>query len=266
VALGRGSFGDGGLSQVTEVCWTPRGSGEGRIVFSSAHPQPGPPLRARELFRAGDLEIGERLNGPLAVRMLSELIQERDEGAARDFLEEAAEILTASPGALDGSTRKPIPARELYADDWADLLAFQLGLAVGGPDFPFAARALEETVGAPSAARFCRGCDRYRKLLPLYRWVDARARGERGEPPSPAKLESGVVGHDPVAIARLLRGEAPESQAAAELRFWSGVKRFAAGDGEAAAKELSAWLDSPPAGLPAGFERGAALVLLRLGR
>lgn len=263
VALGRSAYGDGGLSQVHEVCWTPEGADTGVIVYSSAFAPRDPPLRTRQVFRAEELGVsGQTYNDQLAVRMLVEVLQDRDITAAIDLVGRSEVLLGALPPAVDAGTGLPIPSRILRAREWADLLAFKLGLGVGEPGFAAAADALAVVVGPRAETRFRFGVERYERMLPLYRWVDARIRGEAIDLPDEARLQRGVMGFDPVAIVRQLGGAAPKHSQAPSVRFWAGVNAYADGDRNRAAIELATWLDSLSNGPPAGFEMGAAVRLL----
>lgn len=267
VALGRSAYGDGGLSQVHEVCWTPRGAATGVIVYSSAFAPRDPPLRTRQVFRAEELGVlGQTYNDRLALQMLVEVLPERDLTAAIDLVGRAEALLGALPPAVDGTTGAPIPSLLFHARDWADLLAFKLGLSVGEPGFAATADELEAITAKQADSRFHFGVERYERLLPLYRWVDARVRGEAIELPNASRLQRGVMGFDPVTIVRYLNDGGPERPRTSLLPFWAGVRAYATGDRRRAAAELSTWLDSPPPGPSAGFEMGAAARLLAIMR
>jgi hypothetical protein len=181
---------------------------------------------------------------------------------ANDLVGRAEVLLKALPPAVDGATGAPIPSRLFRTREWADILAFKLGLSVGEPGFAETADELEAIVAKRADSRFRFGVERYERLLPLYRWVDARVRGEAMELPDAARLQRGVMGFDPVTILRHLRGADAERHRASRMPFWAGVKAFADGDSHRAATELTTWLNSPLPGLPAGFEIGAAVRLL----
>jgi hypothetical protein len=264
VALGRSAYGDGGLSQVHEVCWTSKGSPQGVIVYSSAYPAAGPVLRAREIFRADDLGArGAYYNSGLALRMLAEILQDRDLPAAEAFLDQATALLDSLPPAVDGASGAAIPSRVFRSREWADLLAFRLGLAVGRPPFAAVASELETVVTLRDSGRFCFDCERYARLLPLYRWVDARMRTPGAALPDASTLQRGVGGYDPVAIVGLLGGGQPERRhQASTTRFWEGVRACTAGDRSRGEDDLAGWLALPPPAAASGFELGAAARLL----
>jgi hypothetical protein len=263
VALGRSAYGDGGSSQVHEVCWTSKGDTQGVILYSSAYPAAGPALRARDVFRDEDLGAhGAYYNSGLALRMLAEILQDRDLHAAEAFLDRAAALLDSLPAAVDGASGAAIPSRVFRSREWADLLAFRLGLAVGRPSFEGVAGEFETVVKSRDAGRFCFDCDRYERLLPLYRWVHARTRTPGAALPDPSTLQRGVGGYDPVAIAGLLGGEPERRHQTPTVRFWSGVRACAAGDRSGAETDLAGWLAQPAPATASGFELAAAARLL----
>lgn len=264
VALGRGAWGDGGLDQVFELCFTPKGAAEGVVVYSSAHSPRAPPLRARDTFRKADLGArGAYLDDRLAVQLLSEMAQDRDLSAAKALLIDARALLGSLPAAVDGSTGRPIPPRLAYLREHVEVASFGVGFAVGTPAFDAEAGDLEALLAsrAPKALG-CWDCERFEKMLPLYRFVDARARGQDAPLPDPAALPRGVVGYDPQAIARLLGGGTPSKMHEATSHFWSGVQALHAGDAERMKSELTAWLAQPLPPTVSGFELGAAAALL----
>ena len=263
VALGRSAYGDGGLSQVHEVCSTSKVSPQGVIVYSSAHPATGAALRARDVFRSGDLGArGAYYNDGLALRMLGEILQDRDLPAAEAFLDQSTALLDSLPPAVDGASGAPIPSRIFRSREWADLLAFRLGLAVGRQTFPATADEFEAVLKVGASGRFCFGCERYDRLLPLYRWVDARIRTPGAALPDPSTWPRGVGGYDPAAIVGLLGGEPERRRLAPTIRFWEGVRAYAAGDHSRAVADLAGWLALPPPATASGFELGAAARLL----
>jgi len=263
VALGRSAYGDGGLSQVHEVCWTSKGGTQGVIVYSSAYPAAGPALRARDVFRAEDLGArGAYYNSGLALRMLAEILQDRDLSAAEALLDQATALLDSLPAAVDGTSGAAIPSRVFRSREWADLLAFRLGLAVGRTSFEAVAGELEAVVKVRDSGPFCFDCERYARLLPLYRWVNTRMRTPGAALPEPSTLERGVGGYDPVGIVGLLGGEPERRHQTPTTRFWEGVRAYAAGDRSRAGADLAGWLALPPPATASGFELGAAARLL----
>jgi hypothetical protein len=107
------------------------------------------------------------------------------------------------------------------------------------------------------------GRERYERLLPLYRWVDARIRTPGAALPDPSTLQRGVGGYDPVTIVGLIGGGEPERRhQAPTIRFWEGVRAYAAGDRSRAGADLAGWLALPPPATASGFEVGAAARLL----
>ncbi len=263
VALGRSAYGDGGLSQVHEVCWTPKGGTQGVVVYSSAYPAAGPALRARDVFRAEDLGArGAHYNSGLALRMLAEILQDRDLPTAEAFLDQATALLDSLPAAVDGASGAAIPTRVFRSREWADLLAYRLGLAVGRPSFEGVAREFEAVVTSRDSGRFCFDCERYARLLPLYRWVDALMRTPGAALPDPSSLQRGTWGYDPVGIVGLLGGQPERPRQTPTTRFWEGVRAYAAGDRSRAGADLAGWLALPPSATVSGFELGAAARLL----
>ncbi|MBL9037989.1 MAG: hypothetical protein JNG84_05680 [Archangium sp.] len=264
VSLGRSAYGDGGLNQVHEVCWIPKGAAMGVLVFSTAHLPATPPFPMRQLYRRNDLGNRASFNSRLVSQLVVEFLREGDAAQARALLADAEVLLTALPGAIDGSTGAAIPSKVFHAREWVEVLVVQLGLAVGSDAFePIAAR-LETVIGGPTAGRFCTGCEHHQKLLPLYRWVHSVARGEKAPVPDPAQLATGSVGSDPPEIARFLRGELPLKKVRhlePNAAFWSGMKALAADDRSTARASLESWLTANRV-LLSGFEGASAVAVL----
>jgi hypothetical protein len=264
VALGRSVYGDGGLRQVHEVCWTSKGSADGVVVFSTAHEPSRPPFERRQVFRPDDLGGTGFVDTTLAAQLFDEHLRAGDGPAARALVGELERRLGRLPGAVDGTTGAPIPSRAFHAEAWADLLAVKAGLSVGTPGFGSAADELERLVALASGAPSCLGCEAHRGMLPLFRWLDASARGGQAAVPDPARLPRGPVGHDPSAIARGLLGRRSAAVPAmldATAGFWSGARALTAGDRDAARAAFETFLRASPRPV-ANFEGGAATALL----
>ena len=264
VVLGRSAWGDGGLRQVHEVCWIPYGTSEGVVVFSTAHPPPQPPLRLSQVYRTEDLGHRGWFNETLVAQLVDEFARDASPSKARALLDVAEPLLAALPSVTDGSTGLPIAPTVFYARQWVELLTMRLGLAVGRNDFDAIGSRLEALLSSPGGSRFCHGCERELDFLPLYRFVDARARKVAVPVPDEGALAQGAMGRNPKVIARFLRAGLPPKRPRLlepHTGFWEGVKALSDGDDANAQRVLKAWLGAAPSNV-ARFETCAAAALI----
>lgn len=263
VTMDRCAVGDGGLDQVEEACWFPQGQKQGVVVFSSAHPDPDASFRPKELYREQDVGNEGSFNDAMAVEVLNDFIHDRDAAGARRFMEMALARLTTLRGATAGPSGSPVPTRVWNARAWQAVLVYKLGLNAGRADFDGTAGELSD-LAEMDRSHECNECQFTAAALPLYAWLDGQLRGRKAPPPDPSTMRPGVVGRDPVTIAKYLRGEIPEDDFLRQSplhRFWAGVKRWNARD-KRSARAAQPFFDEFLEGRATpgdGFERAAAL-------
>lgn len=253
--------GDGGLNEVTEICWFPAGSATGSVVYSSAHPG-ATTLTAADVYRAEDLvtEFGAPSDRRTVIRIgeartvLHHLLLRGDSDGARRVVEYLSARLPHHAGHVDGVTAAPIPSEVGYCDTWFALTVTEAALGVRTE------RAIERLTAAVALidrpGSTCRGPAR--ALLPLYRWLAERLAGR--DPPLPTPLSPPaarpVHGYDPAFIGELLRNPKktdrtlPAAAFALGGRssfFWLGVREYLAGNGTEAARYWSLFRREPPA-------------------
>ncbi len=256
------SVGDGGLAQVHEVSWFPRGQEEGIIVFSSAHPDKSSPLGAADLYRPDLLGSVYRFDDRLASETISDYLRQGKEKAAQQVIAESLAVLSKMRDEVDGSTQKPIAARELNQENWAMIQTYQLGLALGQSNFDACFTNLESTVNGPYRGSHLK-CEAYKKLFPIYQWLNNKIIGK------PAKLDLSTlkrsyVDSEPTTIGKYLLGETPESEFQRHSRgsaeFWIGVNRYLASDKNRAKENFQRFLEQKRSAVMA-FEFAAAAKL-----
>ncbi len=262
VTLETCSVGDGGLDQVHEVSWFPRGQGEGIIIFSSAHPDKSSPLGAADLYRPDRLGSTYQFNDRLASETISDYLRQGNEKAAQQVIAESLAVLTKMRDLVDGSTKKPIAAKDEYREKWALIQNYQLGLALGQSNFDACFNNLEATIAGPYRGSHM-NCKAYKKLFPIYQWLNNKIVGK------PAKLDTSTlersyVDSEPITIAKYLLGETPESEFQRHSRgsaeFWIGVNRYLAGDKKRATENFQRFLEQKNSAVMA-FEVAAAAKL-----
>ncbi len=150
VSLGTCSVGDGGLEQVHEVSWFPQGQQEGIIVFSSAHPEKPSPLTASDLYRPDLLGNESQFNDRLASETISDYLRQSNFKKANEVIDASRTLLSKMRDSVDGTTRKPISAKEMNREQWAMIQTYRLGLALGESNFDSLFEDLESTVNGPS--------------------------------------------------------------------------------------------------------------------
>ncbi len=191
VRLGRCAVGDGGLDQVHEVCWFAAGKQEGKIIYSSAHP--APTFNPVDLYRAEDLGNRIYFNDSLAFNTIEAALKLNRIAMAEQVLKDSFGALERLENLVDGTSGKPIPARQHYRDHWVRLMAFQLGLSLGKPEFSPRADAL-----ASELAHSCNSCGRLGAQLARYRELNtlkgpqAKAYFEQHFAKQPQEFEAGA--------------------------------------------------------------------------
>jgi hypothetical protein len=266
VSLGTCSVGDGGLEQVHEVSWFPQGQKDGIIVFSSAHPFKRSLLSATDLYRPDLLGHENQFDDKLASDTISDYLAHGNIKKADEVIATALTLLSRMRDSVDGTSRKTIPAKEIYQEQWALIQAYRLGLAIGEPTFDSRLADLASTISGPSRGSY-RDCDTYKKLFPLYRWLNNKVTKEintKAEQIDMSTLERGLVDHEPDTISKFLLGQTSEyefrrrSRGSAE--FWIGVNNYLQGDGKKASSNFQKFLAQKNSKLLA-FEISAAAKL-----
>lgn len=266
VSLGTCSVGDGGLEQVHEVSWFPQGQQEGIIVFSSAHPDRPSPLTAADLYRPDLLGSTYQFNDRLASETISDYLKQGNLQKADEVITASLNLLSKMRDAIDGTTRKPIAAKEMNQEQWAMIQAYRLGLALGESNFDSRLEDLESTIDGPSRRSY-RQCDTYKKLFPIYKWVNkniARKINKETEQIDISNLEKGLVDHEPDTIAKFLQGKTSEEDFRRRSRgsaaFWIGVNHYLHGDKKTSKENFQKFLEQKNSDLLA-FEIAAAAKL-----
>jgi len=262
VTLETCSVGDGGLAQVHEVSWFPRGQQEGIIVFSSAHPDKPSPLSAADLYRPDRLGNIYRFDDRLASETISDYLAQGDEKAAQQVIAESLGVLSKMRDLVDGSTKAPIAAKDEYREQWAMIQTYKLGLALGQSNFDECLNDLESTIAGPYRGSHM-NCKAYKKLIPIYQWLNNKIVGK------PAKLdlsalERSYVDSEPITIGKYLLGETTENEFQRHSRgsaeFWIAVNRYLAGDKKRAKENFQRFLGQKHSAMMA-FEIAAAAKL-----
>ncbi len=272
--MGSCGVGDGGLAQETEICWFPKGEKEGRIVYTTAH---------REK-RSGDehLYYSPEHIGTLSERNGKKIYYYQDfqaRGIFRSLLtsgksEEAHELVLATlpnfeymAGAIEGSSRKPIPPKEFHAAEWKSLLFMKAGFELFEPS---GIEAIEEAQKILTGAKFCFDCDYAKELVQYYRWAVLAVQGKKPELPLPSPDSKHVHGYDPAFVHKVL---SDPSLTEATLKkfdfslggestyFWLGLRSYLTGNMPAAEADLRKFLTKPNNG-QIEFEASAALTIL----
>ncbi len=262
VSLRTCAVGDGGLAQVHEVSWFPKGEQEGIIVFSSAHPCDKSKLSAADLYRSDLLGNQYQFNDSVAAAVITDYLSQGNLKKANEVIDASMTLLSKMNDSVDGTTKKPIAARELHQENWAMIQTYKLGLALGQSNFDDCFNNLESTIDAPSRNSHS-NCQAYKKLFPIYQWLNNKIVGK------PAKLdistfESSYVDSEPITIGKYLLGETPEKEFQRHSRgsaeFWVGVNRYLAGDKKRAKENFQNFLEQKNSDLLA-FEIAAAAKL-----
>jgi len=275
VAFSRCSVGDGGLDQVHEICWFPKGSDEGMIVFSTAHPEesslePHEVYAERHISRLsdhGDSTI-YYFNNHVADQVLRSLLRARKTDEAHAIVTSVLGNLRFLPEVVDGSTLEPIPMMQSYAEEWLKLLLLKAGLDAPGDS---SLAALDDAEVVLSAAdRHCYECRYAEGMIDLYRWAIHRLRGEIVALPVIPETASRVIGHNPHFIAEVLRDPSKNEHTLSKgmlstggetTYFWMGIRESLAGNTQDAQRYLEQFLRDPSQGLNA-FELSATATLL----
>lgn len=264
VSLSLCAVGDGGLDQIHEVAWFPIRSKTGVLVFSTAHPNAGPPVSTIDLFRKELLGNEYQFNESLAREVIVDYLRDGKFSEARTTIADSIAILSSLKGAVDFSTQQPISALVLHRGNWVEMLLFKLGLATGEPEFESLSKKLEEMLDHPDKSHGSSD-NVVGPMLPLYGWLNDRLNGKRSEVP----LSSGppkVVGHDPAVIARYMHDEMAEGdfirRSWFSAEFWVGVRKYLNGEPKLAQTHLKKFLnDSHSVWYP--FEVATAAKLLK---
>jgi hypothetical protein len=281
VSLGTCSVGDGGLEQVHEVGWFPQGQAEGTIVFSSAHPDKPTPLTAADLYRPDLLGNQYQFNDSLAAKTIADYLRQGNFKKANEVIDASLTLLGNMRDAIDGTTRKPIAAKEINQEQWAMIQTYRLGLALGESNFDSRFDDLEATVDGPSRRSY-RQCDNYKKLFPIYKWLNrmitnrmitnknitnkniANKINNETEQIDISNLEKGLVDHEPVTIAKFLLGKTSEEdfrrRSRGSAEFWIGINHYLQGDKKTAKENFQKFLEQKNSDLLA-FEISAAAKL-----
>lgn len=262
VSLGTCSVGDGGLEQVHEVSWFPKGQTEGTIVFSSAHPDKLSPLTASDLYRPDLLGNTYQFDDSLAAKAIADYLRQGNFKKATEVIDASLTLLGKMKDSVDGTTRKPIAAKEIHQEQWAMIEDYQLGLALGESNFDSRFENLESTINTASRDSHI-SCEAYKKLFPIYQWLNNRIIGNTAKLDI-STLEPSLVDHEPKTIGQFLLGKTSEpdfrrrSRGSAE--FWIGINHYLQGDKKTARENFQKFLEQDNSDLLA-FEIAASAKL-----
>ncbi|MFA7336361.1 MAG: hypothetical protein WC028_06220 [Candidatus Obscuribacterales bacterium] len=270
VSLGTCSVGDGGLEQVHEVSWFPQGQQEGIIVFSSAHPDKPSPLTAADLYRPDLLGNEYQFDDSLAAKAIADYLRQGNLQKADEVITASLTLLSKMRDSVDGTTRKPIAAKEIHQEQWAMIQTFRLGLALGEPTFDSRLEDLKATINGPHRGSY-RECDTYKKLFPIYKWLNKKVTEKITNETNQidiSKLERGLVDHEPDTIGQFLLGKTSaddfRQRSRGSAEFWLGVNHYLQGDKKTAKENFQKFLEQDNSDLSA-FEIAAAAKLRASG-
>ncbi len=266
--------GDGGLAQVTEICWFPAGGKEGTIVYSTAHDEQS--LKDEYLFYSkDDIGVISSFGGKKryhyqnfqAERIFRSILVAGKRKEGHGLVLDTLKNFEFLEGAVDGSTRQPIPPKVFHSRDWKTLLLMKAGFELFEPS---AIEALDEATNLVNDERACFGCETAKDLVPLYRWLAATLSGPKQELPNNFVNTKNIHGYDPKFIAKVLSDPTLTdgtlkkfdfSVGGETTYFWIGVREFISGNYSSAEKYLRKYLAEPNRG-DNYFELSSTLTLL----
>lgn len=269
VALDCCAVGDGGLDQVHEVCWFPDGKSEGVLIFSTAHPSPEPKLRPADLYQRAFLGNQYQFDQRMFTELMTDDLQQGDLTHADLVCKDALTVLGKMRDGVDGSTRKPIAAKELHHRDWLAPLAYRAGLCIGEPCFGDALQDLESTTSGTSLTGARYDDQAMHDMVPLYKWLDQAIRSKTVVPLTGVKSTQRLYGHDPELIAGFVQPDLklppPPSNAkrykGEVSSFWRGVKAYLRHDYPVAQQRFEQFLHNERHGDTDAFEVAVAAKL-----
>ncbi len=265
VSLGYCSVGDGGLDQVTEVCWFPESSSDGILVFSSAQPSPEPKLSAADTYCPELLGNTDTFNDQLASDVISEFLRKGDLASAEKVIGDSIAALKALRHSVSGENEF-IPAKETHRRDWAMIQSFELGLLIGEPSFSKKYQELIDTLSSTSHYKQ-HGCEIYERMHPIYLWCNDKIVGKTAaELNIPAK-DGDVCGHEPQIISEYLQSASPNEaeflrKSSTPGEFWTGIHKYLKGERQNAHFHFEKFLSTERFSHNSEFEVAAASKLL----
>ncbi|MBX9687225.1 MAG: hypothetical protein K2X27_11020 [Candidatus Obscuribacterales bacterium] len=263
VSLSRCAVGDGGIDQVTELCWFPEGKKEGVVVFSTKHPSATEPVEPEALYRKDLLGNSMYFNEFMATSVIDSYLRKGEINEAKKVISDSLALLSSMKGAIEGSTGRHIPSQEMNAESWAKLLSYKLGLELEEKSFEETESLFSAIVNNSSKYGYYR-CRTAREMLPIYNWLNNQICKKECEALHSEQLASGSMDHQPSLIAKYLvseiNTEAFKKKTFSNNYFWIGIKDFLAGNHDAAKEQFRAFLKEKNYGFN-GFELAAAAKL-----
>jgi hypothetical protein len=244
VSLSLCSVGDGGLDQVHEVIWFPESKKEGVLIFSSAHPMPGPPLKASSTYSKEQLGSAYQFNSTLANDLVTEYLRDGK-------ISEAEEVISDSLKVLGGmrdyeSSEGPVPAKKFHLREWKEILGYKLGLSLGKPSFVKAAAEYSDILKAEASNSHSKMPERVQNHMPLYQWLNQLYAGKKQPIPSFGEREKNhFYSSDPIDITDYLTDKVEEEKFVRiqnDGEFWVAVKNFASGNMKSAKQHIDRFL------------------------
>lgn len=258
--------GDGGLDQVHEVCWFPKGSEKGEIIYSSKHAAKASSISVTELFELDQLGSKDYFYDRLAFDVMAKAVKERNLSLAEEVLERSILLLSQQQGAVDGSTNEPISPEVFHQDKWVELLAYKLGVELGTPKFEKTLERLRSIIALKTLGGVkCFPCQYISEYLPLYEYMNQKLLGKKAVI---NEKELGSTNYHSwgraIDIAKYLKGEKSEEEflkkrfgTTASYNFWVGAKKYSDGDKENAKRHFATSLETWKTG-PNGALQGIA--------
>jgi len=235
---------------VQEVCWFPDGAKEGVVLYSTAYPEIGEKLTAADVYGPEQLGNEYQFHDTVAINAINENLKNGNVEQARKILKDCAQALSKMRDSQDGSSHAIIPAKNLNTRNWAMVRAYELGLALGEPNFRTKTKDLEDVLNGPHWPKDTADPTEreYRDMLPMYAWLNEQLTGKHSAPPKVDESKSCIAGHDPKTVTEyLLSDKASEDNKArvmfTNIDFWIAVKNFLRKDFKESEKHLNAFFN-----------------------
>lgn len=235
---------------VQEVCWFADGAKEGVVVFSTAYPDVGEKLTAADVYRPEQLGNEYQFHDTVAINAINANLKNGDIDRAQHILNDCVRVLSVMRDGQEGSSGKRLPAKVLNAQNWAMVRTYELGLALGEPDFKTKMKVLEEVLNGPHwPPTTADPTEReYRDMLPMYMWLNEQLTGKRTAPPKVDESKSCIAGHDPKTVTQYLQADKQLEDDRARImftnvEFWKAVKNFLRKDFKESENQLNKFFD-----------------------
>lgn len=243
--------GDGGVFIVSEICWFPKDSPHGKIVYSSGHSESSH-LALNDIFEDSDIGDEYYFDDDTAFTVIRERLKKRELDGAQHLLMTSVRLVNSMKPSEelheDGSVRL-IPASEHHAQELSTLLMYELGFSFGKPEFDEVLKRFREHAVYADKKEHCVYCAAQYNLAKMYEWLHkaflARRRGiELPVLPREEEIDQGSVGNDPKEFLAYLKGELSEEELlqyhdSNSKSFWLAMRHYLKGDTDGAKLRLT---------------------------